>query len=143
MVGRVPVHSKYPIAGGEGWCCDARASAGEGGPEDLAKDVKEARVPVPRSRVRAQGLRSGSGGVGPTQGRAWKLHWSCNHLPLPKCLRTLTPSSSPEVAAGRHHGAGPNCHSALPSPESPSGKPPSSLIQRLPSRCQSDKPGLR
>lgn len=33
---------------------DARAGAGEGSPEGLAKDVEEARVPVPRSSERAQ-----------------------------------------------------------------------------------------
>lgn len=39
MVGRVPAHSKYPIGGGGVRCCDARARAGEGRTEGLAKDV--------------------------------------------------------------------------------------------------------
>lgn len=66
MVGRVPVHSKYPIGGGGVRCCNARARAGEGRIEGLAKDVS-------RKGERAHGLRIWSGGVSPTQGRTQKL----------------------------------------------------------------------
>lgn len=45
-----------PHRGRERLGCDARAWAEEGRPEGLAKDVAEARVPVPRSTARAEGL---------------------------------------------------------------------------------------